>query len=238
MTSAQAHTFEKIFGQSLHDPSSLNKLKEITTEYPFFTPAHFFLLQQTPHTDVNYSKQAAITALLFNNPHWLHFQLNRKDIVAKDNLLQTHATENNGIESSTAQQPVTQESKVQPTKEVPLFEPLFATDYFASQGIKITEDANPSDKLGKQVKSFTEWLKTMKKIHTEKKPDSSSIDLNVEKLAEKSNSDEEIITEAMAEVYLKQGKMNKAREIYQKLSLLNPHKSAYFAAKFEQIKEV
>jgi hypothetical protein len=41
----------------------------------------------------------------------------------------------------------------------------------------------------------------------------------------------------MAEVYLQQGKPKKAIEIYQKLSLLNPSKSAYFAAKLEILKE-
>ena len=40
----------------------------------------------------------------------------------------------------------------------------------------------------------------------------------------------------MAEVYIQQGKKEKARDIYQKLSLLNPAKSTYFAAKLENLK--
>ncbi|HEU4607593.1 MAG TPA: hypothetical protein VFS31_05745, partial [Chitinophagaceae bacterium] len=43
-------------------------------------------------------------------------------------------------------------------------------------------------------------------------------------------------TEAMAEVWLKQGNKQKAIAIYQKLSLQNPAKSHYFAAKIEQLK--
>ena len=39
----------------------------------------------------------------------------------------------------------------------------------------------------------------------------------------------------MAEAYLQQGKLKKARETLEKLSLLNPAKSAYFAAKIESI---
>jgi len=42
----------------------------------------------------------------------------------------------------------------------------------------------------------------------------------------------------MAEVLVKQGKSEKAIEMYQKLSLLNPSKSAYFAAKIERIKSI
>ena len=118
-----------------------------------------------------------------------------------------------------------------------LFEPLHTTDYFASQGIKITEDTAGSDKLGKQLKSFTEWLKIMKKqSHYKVSPD-APVDHAVENLAEKSNEEQEIITETMAEAYKTQGKSEKAREIYQKLSLLNPSKSAYFAAQIEYLKD-
>ncbi|RYY69018.1 MAG: hypothetical protein EOO13_10715 [Chitinophagaceae bacterium] len=120
-----------------------------------------------------------------------------------------------------------------------LFEPLHTTDYFASQGIKLSEVVQPGDKMGRQLKSFTEWLKTMKKVHPDGLKDKpladGSIDPSVQKLAEKSNKEEEVLTESMAEVYLQQGKTNKAKGIYEKLSLLNPSKNAYFAAKLNEI---
>ena len=62
------------------------------------------------------------------------------------------------------------------------------------------------------------------------------VDSSVQHLAEISNKDAEVMTETMAEVFLQQGKKSKAKEIYVKLSLLNPHKSAYFAAKLENLK--
>ncbi|RYY46388.1 MAG: hypothetical protein EOO06_14645 [Chitinophagaceae bacterium] len=127
----------------------------------------------------------------------------------------------------------------QPVREPLLFEPLHTTDYFASQGIKLSEAIQPGDKMGRQLKSFTEWLKTMKKVHPESAKDKplpdGSIDPSVQQLAEKSNVEEEVLTESMAEVYLQQGKTNKAKEIYEKLSLLNPAKNAYFAAKLNEI---
>ena len=57
-------------------------------------------------------------------------------------------------------------------------------------------------------------------------------------MAESSINDREVVTEAMAEVWEKQGNHAKAVEIYQKLSLLNPAKSSYFAAKIEQLKNL
>ena len=119
-----------------------------------------------------------------------------------------------------------------------VFEPLHTTDYFASQGIKISEEPLSDDKLGKQLKSFTEWLKMMKKIHPSKLAvQNEGLEQLVQSAAERSNSGEDIVTEAMADVLLQQGKTGKAIEIYEKLSLIYPAKSAYFAAKIESLKQ-
>ena len=120
--------------------------------------------------------------------------------------------------------------------ELPAFQPLYTSDYFASQGIKLSEEITPNDKLGKQMRSFTEWLKTMKKVHPEKVLVAEETNVSVQVQAEKSNADDDVITEAMAEVFVLQGKPAKAIEIYEKLSLLNPAKSVFFAAKIEQLK--
>jgi hypothetical protein len=118
------------------------------------------------------------------------------------------------------------------------FEPFHTVDYFASQGIKFVQDEKPVDRFGKQLKSFTEWLKTMKRLpQTEMVRNvSENTDPAVEKLADHSVQAGEVITEAMAEVWSRQGNREKAIDVYTKLSLLNPSKSHYFASKIEQIK--
>ena len=125
------------------------------------------------------------------------------------------------------------------TEDKITFEPLHTSDYFASLGIKLSSTGLPSDKLGKQLKSFTEWLKEMKKIQPDQIPlQSEQADLSIQKLAEASNLHSEVETETMAEVLVQQGKKEKAIKVYKKLSLLNPSKSAYFAAKIDQLKEL
>lgn len=116
------------------------------------------------------------------------------------------------------------------------FEPLHTVDYFASQGIKLKEELLQKDQLGKQLKTFTQWLKTMKKVYVE---EHKELDAKAEKevllRAVESNTGEEIITETMASVLEQQGKTTKAIELYRKLSLLHPEKSAYFAAQIERL---
>ena len=133
-------------------------------------------------------------------------------------------------------EPATAKKPVTVTQDF-LFEPYHTIDYFASQGIKFTLDENPTDNLGKQLKSFTEWLKTMRRLPQKDRevvPDRVAEEA-IQTIAAHSVQGKEVLTETMAEVLAKQGMREKARVVYEKLSLLNPDKSAYFAAKIEQL---
>ena len=122
--------------------------------------------------------------------------------------------------------------------EIPL-DPYYTIDYFASQGIKLDLEVNPQDKLGQNLKKFTQWLRHMKKLGPEDAKveiENSEAEADVQKMADSSNSVREVVTEAMAAVLEKQGKKSKAIELYNKLSFLNPDKSTYFAAQIEKLK--
>ena len=118
-------------------------------------------------------------------------------------------------------------------------EPYYTVDYFASQGIKV-DLTQPQDKLGSQLRKFTDWLKQMKNV----KPDTADLGTDpevenmIQGIAKTSNETKEIVTETMAQVLIKQGKTDKAIQLYIKLSFLNPDKSAYFAGKIEQLKGI
>jgi hypothetical protein len=120
-----------------------------------------------------------------------------------------------------------------------LFEPYHTIDYFASQGIRLKEEKLGEDVLGKQVKTFTQWLRSMKKIYVEEERQlEKKEEEKVIKIADHSNKDEIILTETMAQIYIQQGKKSKAAEVYRKLSLLHPEKSSYFASLIENLNEV
>ena len=48
-------------------------------------------------------------------------------------------------------------------------------------------------------------------------------------------NEEDLVSESLAEIMIKQGKFDKAIEMYRKLSLRNPQKNAYFAGKIEKL---
>jgi hypothetical protein len=120
--------------------------------------------------------------------------------------------------------------------QIPI-EPYHTIDYFASQGIK-TSTNEPQDELGKKVKTFTAWLKTMKRLQPAAEINEiEESDEEIDNGLDQPVIQEIIATEAMAEVFLKQGLTQKAIEVYAKLSLQNPANSHIFAAKIIQIKE-
>jgi hypothetical protein len=116
-------------------------------------------------------------------------------------------------------------------------EPLHTIDYFASQGIKAEKpkENTQANHFDNQVKSFTEWLKTMKKLHYQ--PATAYTDPLVEKKARQSLQGGEIVTETMADVWVKQGNFSEAVKIYRKLMLIHPEKSHYFASLIKQVNQ-
>lgn len=120
-------------------------------------------------------------------------------------------------------------------------EPFHAVDYFASQGIKVGADNGSQDKLSKQLRKFTDWLKHMKQAEATETNDLGTdpeLETAIHAIAQTSNEAREIVTQTMAEVLEKQGKLDKAIQLYIKLSFLNPEKTAYFATKIEQLKGI
>ncbi|MBQ8853713.1 MAG: hypothetical protein IJZ67_05340 [Alistipes sp.] len=63
---------------------------------------------------------------------------------------------------------------------------------------------------------------------------------DAEEITTEANFDDEddLVSEELAEIYALQGLKKQAIEIYRKLSLLNPKKSAYFADQIEKLKNL
>lgn len=124
-----------------------------------------------------------------------------------------------------------------PVVELPL-EPYHTIDYFAAVGVKHQQEEAPKDRLSRQLKSFTGWLKSLKKLPGGNPEEGISEAENekVERLASNSVKKTEVLTETMADVLAGQGRIDEAIEILKKLSLQDSAKSAYFAARIAHLK--
>ena len=253
-----------LFQKDSLDQCSVQELQQFANRHPYFGAAQLLLTKklQSENTDL-YHEQLQKTFLFFHNPLWVEQLLNETGNASATNMESSVAPEitspavaiieNKEPELTAAEVEIPtiknaeqasgdpgQRSEPDDTaKNGLIFEPYHTVDYFASQGIKFKEEDKPKDKLSLQLKSFTDWLRTMKRLPVSEITVAveSKTEQKVEQLAEHSLEEKEVVTEAMAEVWEKQGNTPKAIEIYSKLSLLDPSKSAYFAAKIGDLKK-
>ncbi|HEY1164733.1 MAG TPA: hypothetical protein VGE90_06180 [Chitinophaga sp.] len=139
-----------------------------------------------------------------------------------------------------------------PEEETTLtFQPLYTDDYFAYKRLQEPGSADELNEKGMaDMRSFTDWLREMKQSFAKKADkdwyhqqlhriyvdDDPEVSEAVEKMAMESITlNDDIVSETLAEIWARQRQYQTAIQIYQKLSLLNPNKSAYFAQKIQEL---
>lgn len=245
-------TFEEVTEQ---------ELSNLVTEYPYLSIGHLLLAKKKIDNGVTDESIFQHTSLYVTNPLWAQWIYDEKRFRAQKEITlieiprqktdrEDEADEDGATElievpikeiiekqqteddQDNAEQTIVPEADTAPLQ----FQSYHTIDYFASQGIKLHQAELGKDKLGQQLRSFTDWLRSMKKLpETTATGEEDASEQRVRVIAEHSIEEKEVLTEAMAEVWKKQGNVQRAREIYHKLSLLNPGKSAYFAAKIDQL---
>jgi hypothetical protein len=223
-------------GQKELDSVSVEQLESLTKEYNFNPSLHLLLAKKYEATQsALYSQQLQKAASYFPSALQLHqWLINDEANTANaplDEKLSTLVTE----QLSQFNEPLLEE-QLEFEKETP----QIVKDYFAAQGIELDLSKLPQDKFTTQLRSFTAWLKVLKH-QTENEPNLAEMGEEQEKMialiAEKANNATDVITEAMAEIWEKQGNPRKAIDIYSKLSFIFPEKSVYFASRIEQLKQ-
>ncbi|HSB93042.1 MAG TPA: hypothetical protein VLC28_08000 [Flavitalea sp.] len=240
-------TSVQYFTSLLFDRNSIEEVEpyqvdEIIEKFPYFIPVR--LIRDRVQLREN-NLEDGNSALYFNNYLWYEHLLTEKELEdeSENSTLPANVESSTEVPKSLNNLPAEgghiTVSATAPSDGI-AFEPYHTIDYFASQGIKLAPADLSKDKFGQQLKSFTEWLKSMKRLPAADV--APAPDLNAQqtvvKAAEHSIEEREVLTEAMAEVWAKQGNKEKAREVYQKLSLQNPSKSSYFAAKIDEINSI
>ena len=263
MHSPAENILQDLFGTTSLQNVSVEQLRQMIHDHPYDGAAHFLLAKKLYLSkEAGYTEAIQKAALHFSNDLWLHFALNENegtitevsgDTLANEALIveETLNDEELPVEDYTEEAVINEKLSSMLQDQAAAFEkpvgesteviveniPYHRVDYFDSQGIKL-EEGKVNDKLGTQLRRFTDWLKQMKRVNpnpVELESDEAG-EHQVQNIAEHSNESEDIVTETMAEVLIKQGKPEQAIQIYQKLSFNNRAKSAYFAAKIEELK--
>jgi hypothetical protein len=162
--------------------------------------------------------------------------------------------------------PARNQNPVAAHAEVPLIQPLYTEDYFRHQGVAVAAHEEPEvttedPKTLMVVMSFAEWLNHYKiksereeeeardksalrsmwqqeKLAAALEDEPEEIPEDVFEMAVTSiTREDDLASESLAEILEKQGKWTAAAEMYRKLGLRNPAKSAYFASRAEAAKK-
>lgn len=225
-------------------PDNKETWDDLSKKYPSFDLLHLLYLKQVKKVEpIGFIKEVQKSSIHFSNPVWLEYLLNLEDLPV-ENVPEEISMEKEGsqkISKMLEAQALSFQQPVDENEELPIaIEAMHRIDYFESQGIRLEEQPGNQDQMEIRVKKFTDWLKDMKRInpHPVDLGSQEESSAQVEGFAAKSlESKEEVLTEAMAEVLVKQGKSKEAVDVYEKLSFLNPSKSTYFTAKIEHLKQ-
>jgi hypothetical protein len=244
--------------------NSPEDLTRFAQAHPYFAGSYWLLLNQQQQQAGLQAETVSTAALYFSNLPGLQSRLtplpetmqviekkDEADANADDKSIhtyvgQSHRSESEDIqvEATLAAPKVLSDASYYPGSpddgDLDLtYYPYHTVDYFASQGIKLSAKIDKQDHFGKQVRSFTDWLKTMRKLPEAER--AAELDeagnQRIIDMAEDSVLVREVITASMAEVLAHQGKIQAAISIYEKLSLHNPAKSPFFAAKIDALKQ-
>ena len=223
-------------GHNQLEAVSVDQLESLVQENTFNPSLHLLLAKKYEEVQSPlYATQIQRAASYFPSALQLHQWLMDNQETINPTAVNEKLTHLLSEQFSQFKEPVVAE-KLDFEKETP----QIVKDYFAAQGIELDLSKLPQDKFTTQLRSFTAWLKVLKH-QTENEPNLAEIGEEQEKMiaiiAEKANNATDVLTEAMAEIWEKQGHKRKAIDIYSKLSFIFPEKSVYFASRIEQLKQ-
>ena len=231
--------------QLIEDPEKVSEKDlefffKLTLKYPFSGICFLFLSKILNHQKrIGFEKSLNSTALRIGDRGLLYDRIHTTKKIKEDKKNDFKQEKNNdlnvlekNIYGSLIQNQLINELENQ--------QEVFQTEHEVNSPIKEIMSLNewllikPSQKSNSREKEIDNIIKNLndRKISTEKKNFYSAA--NAAKNSLKDNN--EMNTETLAEIYVKQGNYPKAIEIYEQLMLSNPEKKLFFASRIKYIK--
>jgi len=217
---------------------TLTDLKNVTEEFPYFQSSHVFYAKALKFRDDQYyQKVLNKTAILSSNRSVLKIaiespiKLKTKPVKLKTVKQKALPTKTKTVKSVVKKEAVIKaEVKIEEKNSAEI--ELSFTDWIIfteEKGIQTTIEKSPlSDKLS----IIDRFIENDPKISPVGKTESSTIEV------ENIYQPEELMTETLAKVFVKQKKYGKAIKAYKILSLKYPEKNVFFAGQIKKIKRL
>ena len=216
-------------------PDSLNKeqsgeLQKLIKQYPYCTTLHLLFLKSLYNSKYDqfedYLHQSS--AFIHNREHfyeWLHHSDNSETEVKEGDH---HA---NTSEKFTHETQEERESRFKDELRQIEKEKDFSRKL---ESENTSEDVKSNNKQNNSSELINEFINNEPKIVPDKESDFKE---ETQKADSSIQDNQEFISETLAQIYQRQGKINKAIEIYEKLSLKFPEKKRYFAQIIQDLKD-
>jgi len=200
--------------ESLNE-QSLSELKGVVEEYPFFQAARMLWIKNLHLLDhISLNNELKIAAAHISNREKLYFLLNKCGL-----------EENEGIENEEIENEEIEKEGID--NSILLDYERCSTGYNL---MTLSEKEKSTDK-NEKMSLINDFLKkqNIEKIKVE------THNINNEDFSVKSSQEnDDLMTETLANIYIKQNNFSKALNIFEKLILKYPEKSIYFAARIEE----
>lgn len=223
--------------KTLLNGETLVKLQEIVEKYPFFQTARIlYIVNLFEQHDKRFGEELRKASVLVQDrtPLFLMTEGVHYNIEHIEQLVKNIETENDTnrtislIDTFLSQSKEKSENNSDAPRSTPSLADL-TTDYAAfliQKDNESTDEDIPKLKGSDLIDSFIQETQGKQRIDMQSLNDDEEHEFVSPDIT---SEDEEILTETMVNIYIKQGRYAQALEILRKICLNNPKKSAYFA---------
>ena len=220
------------------------QLRQLVERYPYYQAARLLLLRSLYDAhDPSFGQELRKAALYVPSRKVLYSlieadrlkpmpetKIHKANEDTEDNIDRTYSLIDNFLTTQVDEEETPKKRKSRPTVDA-------STDYMTYLQQIENDTMQESETTGNEAygsRVIDDFL-TQGKITLQEHPDE---ELQRPQIEDEEGGNEEVLTETLARIYIKQGKYDKALEIIQRLSLKYPRKNRYFADQIRYLEKL
>ena len=235
----QRHLTDYIRRPEAMDSQSISNLQELVRRYPYYHTARILLLQALfkQHSPA-FDKELKKSSSLIPNRTTLFNQIERRNYLADEERRKHNSDDEEQKANKTDEVIDTFLSNSQQTSTPSRKVAVDATQDYISYLMQTNPDEEEilADETG-ELEVIDNFLKNKNKRFVIRNDADVNSDESQPEDEQKAHNNE-ILTETLAQIYIKQGKFEKAIEIIGRLSLIYPKKNRYFADQIRFLEKI